>query len=46
MPDVIERFDQYGAEDGGGSQEKFASFIKGEIAKWGKIVKDNNIRAD
>jgi len=46
MPDVQERMDTYGAEDGGGSQEKFASFIKGEIAKWGKVVKDGNVKVD
>ncbi|MFO1268770.1 MAG: tripartite tricarboxylate transporter substrate binding protein [Rubrivivax sp.] len=46
MPDVQERMDTYGAEDGGGTQEKFASFIKGEIAKWGKVVKDGNVKVD
>ena len=46
MPDVQERLDQYGAEDGGGSREKFASFIEREIAQWSKVVKDGNVKVD
>jgi len=46
MPDVIEKFEQYGAEDGGGSPEKFAKFIQVEIRKWAKVVKDANVKAD
>lgn len=46
MPDVQERMDTYGAEDGGGSQEKFAAFIRTEIAKWAKVVKDGNIKVE
>lgn len=36
----------YGAEDGGGSAEKFAQFIRDEIAKWAKVVKDGNVKID
>ena len=46
MPDVQERLDTYGAEDGGGSQEKFAQFIRTEITKWAKVVKDGNVKVD
>ena len=46
MPDVQERLDTYGAEDGGGSAEKFAQFIHTEIAKWAKVVKDADIKVD
>jgi tripartite-type tricarboxylate transporter receptor subunit TctC len=46
QPDVQERLDQYGAEDGGGSREKFQKFISTEIAKWAKVVKDGNVRID
>jgi len=46
MPDVMEKFEQYGAEDGGGSPEKFAKFIQVEIRKWAKVVKDANVKAD
>ena len=46
MPDVQERLDTYGAEDGGGSSEKFAQFIRSEITKWAKVVKDGNVKVD
>ncbi len=46
MPDVIERFEQSGAEDGGGSTEKFGEFIKVELQKWAKIVKDAGVKGD
>ena len=46
LPDVQERLDTYGAEDGGGSMEKFAQFIRRETAKWAKVVKDGNIKVD
>ncbi|MEP6559010.1 MAG: tripartite tricarboxylate transporter substrate-binding protein, partial [Burkholderiales bacterium] len=46
MPDVQERMDSYGAEDGGGSREKFQAFIGSEIAKWSKVVKEGNVRLE
>lgn len=46
MPDVQEKLETYGAEDGGGTREKFASFIAAEIAKWSKVVKEGNIKVD
>jgi tripartite-type tricarboxylate transporter receptor subunit TctC len=46
MPDVQEKLDTYGAEDGGGSTEKFAQFIQSEIAKWAKVVKDANVKVE
>jgi tripartite-type tricarboxylate transporter receptor subunit TctC len=46
MPDVQERLDTYGAEDGGGSTDKFAQFIRTEIAKWQKVVKDADVKVD
>jgi tripartite-type tricarboxylate transporter receptor subunit TctC len=39
MPDVQEKLEQYGAEDGGGSIEKFEGFIKSEQAKWALVAK-------
>lgn len=39
MPDVVERLDTYGAEDGGGSREKFAEFMRAERATWAKVIK-------
>ena len=46
MPDVQEKMEQYGAEDGGGSTEKFASFIKAEQLKWAQVAADAKVRAD
>ncbi len=46
MPDVQERMDTYGAEDGGGSREKFTQFISTEIAKWAKVVKDGKVKVE
>ena len=46
MPDVQEKMEQYGAEDGGGSTEKFASFIKAEQVKWAQVAADAKVKAD
>ncbi len=46
MPDVQEKMDTYGAEDGGGSAEKFAQFIRSEQVKWAKVVKEANVKVD
>jgi tripartite-type tricarboxylate transporter receptor subunit TctC len=46
MPDVQERMDTYGAEDGGGTREKFTQFIASETAKWGKVVRDGKVKVD
>ncbi|HXD04456.1 MAG TPA: tripartite tricarboxylate transporter substrate binding protein [Burkholderiaceae bacterium] len=46
MPDVAARMEQYGAEDGGGSPEKFAAFMQAEGRKWAKVIKDANVKVD
>ena len=46
MPDVMEKFEQYGAEDGGGSSEKFSAFIRSEGVKWAKVVKEAHVKMD
>lgn len=46
MPDVMERLDQYGAEDGGGSAEKFAELMRTERATWAKVIKDAKVTAE
>jgi tripartite-type tricarboxylate transporter receptor subunit TctC len=46
MPDVQERMDTYGAEDGGGSADKFKQFIASEMVKWAKVVKDGHVKVD
>ncbi len=46
MPDVMEKFEQYGAEDGGGSPERFGEFIKVEQAKWAKVIKEAKVSVE
>jgi len=46
MPDVQASLDNYGAEDGGGTSQRFADFIHGEIALWRKVVKEGNVKPD
>jgi tripartite-type tricarboxylate transporter receptor subunit TctC len=46
LPDVQERLDTYGAEDGGGSSDKFAQFIRSEQIKWAKVVKDAGVKLE
>lgn len=45
-PDIKKIWDQAGATAGGQSPKEFAGFISSEIAKWGKVVKDSNIKID
>ncbi len=46
MPDVVERFEGYGVEDGGGSAEKFAGFMQDEYTKWGEVVRVAGVTAE
>ena len=46
MPDVVEKLEVSGAEDGGGSPEKMAQFRHVELGKWAKVIKDANVKVD
>lgn len=46
MPDVTTQLDPCGAEDSGGSRERFAQVIASEPAKWAKVVKDGNVEVE
>jgi tripartite-type tricarboxylate transporter receptor subunit TctC len=46
MADVQERMDTYGAEDGGGSSEKFDAFMREERIKWAKVVKEAGVKGE
>jgi len=46
MPDVREKFNGFGVEDGGGSRDKFADLIRSELGKWAKVAKEANVRVD
>jgi len=43
---VQERMDTYGAEDGGGTAEKFDAFMREERAKWAKVVKEAGVKGE
>ena len=45
-PTLREQMLSQGNEIGGGTPEQFAALIKAEAARWGKLVKAANIRAD
>ena len=45
-PDMQARLIEDGSEPVGGSPEKFAAFIRSEIAKWGKVVRESGARVD
>ena len=46
MPDVQEKMDQFGAEDGGGTVEKFVSFIEEEQKKWKQVAIAAKVKVD
>ena len=46
VPDVEERLKNLALERAGGTPEQFAAFIRAELAKWTKVVKQANIKPD
>jgi len=44
--DAIDNLKRQGLDATGGTPEAFAAHIKSELAKWAKVVKDANIKAD
>jgi tripartite-type tricarboxylate transporter receptor subunit TctC len=46
MPEVAERLAAAGAEDSGGTPERFAEFMKSERSKYSKLAKDAGIKID
>ena len=46
MPDVQAKLAAQGAIPVGGAPQEFTNFIKSETAKWGKIIRDNNVKVD
>src|SRR5204863_10203387 len=45
-PDVKSRFDTQSAETVASTPEKFGELIKSETVKWGKIIREKNIRVE
>lgn len=46
MPDVRERMKGLASEPDGGTPEELGAFVRGEMARFAKLIKDNNIKAD
>jgi tripartite-type tricarboxylate transporter receptor subunit TctC len=46
MPDVRDNFAKQGLEIVGGTPEQFGAFIKSEITKWSKVVRDSGAKVD
>lgn len=45
-PELQERFNKIGASILGGSPSDFGVFLKSEIARWGELIRSNNISAE
>jgi tripartite-type tricarboxylate transporter receptor subunit TctC len=45
-PEIRQRLAEFGSDFVGGPPEQFGQFIKAEIAKWGKVVRDSGAHAD
>jgi tripartite-type tricarboxylate transporter receptor subunit TctC len=45
-PDLQQRLASQGAETLAGSPDQFAAYLKAEIVKWGKVVRDAGIRPE
>lgn len=45
-PAIQEKMDSLGVEPGGGTPEETRSFLQREIGKWGKVVRDANVKVD
>ena len=46
MPDVKERFAAIGVDVVGNTPDEFAAQIRAEVVKWGKVIKDANIKVE
>jgi tripartite-type tricarboxylate transporter receptor subunit TctC len=45
-PDISERLSAQGSDPVGSSPDEFGAFMKSETAKWARVIKEANIRAD
>ena len=46
IPEIREKLIAQGTDPVGTSPEEFGAFMKSETAKWGRVIKDANIRSD
>lgn len=45
-PDVREKLVAAGSDPVGSTPEEFLAYVKSELARWGKVIRDNNIRSE
>jgi tripartite-type tricarboxylate transporter receptor subunit TctC len=45
-PDIREKLVAAGSEPVGSTPEEFAAHVRAELARWGKVIRDNNIRSE
>jgi len=45
-PDIRERLVSAGSDPVGSTPEEFAAHVKSELARWGKLIRENNIRGE
>ena len=45
-PDITKRFNDAGVEVVASTPEEFSALLKSEVAKWGKVVRDANIKIE
>jgi tripartite-type tricarboxylate transporter receptor subunit TctC len=45
-PEIVKVFDASGAVAVGSSPQAFGAFLKAEMAKWGKVIKDAGIKLE
>jgi len=45
IPAVQERLSQMGVQVASSSPDEFGKFIRNEVDRWGKVVRENNIKA-
>jgi tripartite-type tricarboxylate transporter receptor subunit TctC len=46
MPDIRERLESLTLEPVGGSPQQFVDYVRGEVVKWGKVVKETGAKVD
>jgi tripartite-type tricarboxylate transporter receptor subunit TctC len=46
LPDVRERMSALGLEPAGGTPEAFAEFVKSDIARWAKVIRESGVRVE
>ena len=46
MPEIRERYAKEGSETSPTTPEEFGAFVRAEVERWGKVVRDANVKVD